>query len=332
MDLSTRYLGFKLSNPLVPGASPMCGDLDVVRKFEDAGAPMIVMPSVFQEQLELEEIAVSKSIEEPQGNSPEALSYFPLPDQFRVGPDEYLEQIGKLKKAVKIPIVASLNGRTRGGWVSYASQMEQAGADALELNIYDAVFDPARSSEAIENDTFDVVCAVRKAVKLPLAVKLSKYYTGLPHFADRLANAGVQAIVLFNRFYQPDIDIENLDVRRELTLSTSDELLPRIRWTAALAGRIKIDLAITGGVHSVEDVVKSIMAGANIVQMVSALLECGPQHLKLLADQLAKWLAAHEYESLTQMRGSMSLLKTPHHEAFERGNYVKILQAWEPAP
>ncbi|MCL2648028.1 MAG: dihydroorotate dehydrogenase-like protein [Phycisphaerales bacterium] len=331
MDISTSYLGFKLSTPLIPGASPPCNDLAAVRELEDAGAPMLTMHSVFQEQFDLEEMAVNRSLDGPLGNSPEALSYFPSPEQFRLGPEEYIDQIIKIKKTVKIPVIASLNGRTPGGWVSYATKIEQAGADALELNIYNNVFDLERSSEAIENDTLDVVRAVRQAVKLPLAVKLSRNYTGLPQFVNRLVKAGVQGLVLFNRFYQPDIDIEDLDVRRELKLSTSDELLPRIRWTAALAGRVKADLAVTGGVHSVEDVVKAFMAGASVVQMVSALLTRGPQYLKHLADRLAKWLEEHEYESLAQMRGSMSLLKTPHPEAFERGNYVKILHAWEPA-
>ena len=331
MDLSTSYLGFKLANPLVPGASPMCGNVDTARKLQDAGAPMLVMHSVFQEQFDLEEMAVNRSMDGTLGNNPEALSYFPSPEQFHLGPEEYLDQIVKIKKAVKVPVVASLNGCTPGGWVRYAAKIEQAGADALELNVYDPAFDPERSSESIENDTFDMVCAVRKAVKLPLAVKLSQRYTGLPHFANRLVQAGVQAIVLFIRFCQPDIVIDNLDVHRELRLSTSDELLPRIRWTAALAGRIKANLAITGGVHTTDDVIKSIMAGADVIQIVSALLNRGPAYLKVLSGQLSKWLEEHEYESLAQMRGSMSLLKTPHPEAFERGNYVKILHAWEPA-
>jgi dihydroorotate dehydrogenase (fumarate) len=330
MDLSTSYMGFHLENPLVPGASPMCNDLLFLRRLEDAGAPMIVMHSVFQEQFDLEEMAVNRSIESTEATNAEALSYLPNPHLFRLGPEEYLDRVAEIKRAVRIPVVASLNGRTIGGWVEYAARIEKAGADALELNIYNPALDMETSGSEIESRTIELVRAVRKTVKIPLAAKLSQNYTAFPRFAKRLCEAGANAVVLFNRFYQPDIDIHNLDMRRELTLSNSGELLPRLRYAAAVSGRIAGDVAITGGVHTAEDVIKATMVGADIVQMVSALLEHGPLYIKRLRTDIANWLEAHEYTSLAQMRGSMSLSRTPDPSAFERGNYMKILQAWEP--
>ena len=232
--------------------------------------------------------------------------------------------------SVKIPVVASLNGRTLGGWIEYAKKIEQAGADALELNIYDPVLSMAPDSTSVELATIEVIRAVRDAVQLPLAIKLSPFYTSLVHFAHRIDASGVRALVLFNRFYQPDIDLETLELHRDLKLSTSEDLLPRLRWTAALWNRVGCDLAITGGVHSVYDVCKCVMAGASAVQLVSSLLIHGPEHLTYLRKQLARWLEAHEYESLYQMRGSMSLIRTPNPSAYERGNYMKILQSWTP--
>jgi dihydroorotate dehydrogenase (fumarate) len=329
MDLSTTYLGFKLANPVIPGASPMCDDLSLVKRLEDAGAPMIVMHSVFQEQFEREEVAVARGMEQGQYAQAEAANYLPDPEQFRLGPDRYLEQIGRIKRAVKIPVVASLNGSTLGGWTDYAQKIEQAGADALELNIYNPVFDLELSSTMVEQQTLEVVTAVRHAVSLPLAVKLSSHYTALPYFARRLMFAGANGLVLFNRFYQVDIDIERLELRRDLKMSTSDELLPRLRAVAGLAGRINCDLAITGGVHTKQDVIKATMAGANAVQMASALLNNGPWYLLRLLEELAGWLEMHGYSALSEMRGSMSLSRTPNPAAFERGNYMKILNAWE---
>jgi len=329
MDLSTTYLGFKLANPVIPSASPMCDDLSLVKRLEDAGAPMIVMHSVFQEQFEREEVAVARGMEQGQYAQAEAENYLPDPEQFRLGPDRYLEQIGRIKQAVKIPVVASLNGSTLGGWTDYAQKIEQAGADALELNIYNPVLDLELSSNMVEQQTLEVVTAVRHAVSLPLAIKLSPNYTALSYFARRLMLAGANGLVLFNRFYQADIDIERLELRRNLKLSTSEELLPRLRAVAGLAGRINCDLAITGGVHTKEDVIKATMAGASAVQMASALLNNGPWYLSRLLDELAGWLETHGYSSLSEMRGSMSLLRTPNPAAFERGNYMKILNAWE---
>jgi len=307
----------------------MCDDLSLARRLEDAGAPMLVMHSLFQEQIELQSAAMSHGYEQSSDANPEASSYLPSPKDFAYGPDEYLEQIQDLKIALRIPVVASLNGQTPGGWMEYAAKIEQAGADALELNIYNPGLSLEPSSAVMEQQILDVVASVRRAVKLPLAVKLSPNYLGLPHFVGRLSQLGVNAVVLFNRFYQADFDIEHLTARRDLQLSTSVELLPRLRAVAALFGRVKCDLAITGGVHTAEDVIKATMAGAQGIQMVSALLENGPQYLRRLLAEIQGWLETHEDTSLSQMRGSMSLLHTPNASAFERGNYMKILHSWE---
>jgi dihydroorotate dehydrogenase (fumarate) len=330
MDISTKYLGFDLENPLIPGASPLSDDLDMVRRLEDAGAPMLVMHSVFQEQIEQEQVALNYGLDQGEQSFAEALSYLPLPEQFALGPDAYLEQIRRIKAAVKIPVVASLNGRTLGGWIDYARKIEQAGADALELNIYDPVLSLAPDSTTIELATLETIRAVNDVVTIPVAVKLSPFYTNMVHFAHRADASGIRGLVLFNRFYQPDINIETMELRRELKLSTSEELLPRLRWAAALWNRVDCDIAITGGVHTAEDVCKCVMAGASAVQLVSALLIHGPSHLEVLRRQLERWLEEHDYESLHQMRGSMSLIRTPNPSAYERGNYMKMLQNWSP--
>jgi len=326
--LRTSYLGFELDSPLIPGASPMCLDLSVVRRLEDSGAPMIIMHSIFQEQILREQISYAYGLEIGDNSNPESVTYLPRPDEFRVGPDEYLELIGKIKAAVKIPVVASLNGRTLGGWSEYAKQLQQAGAAAIELNIYDPVLDPDIDAASVENHTLDVIREVKRAVTVPIAVKLSPFYTNFVHLAHRIDKLGVGALVLFNRFYQPDIDIEALEVHSDLTLSTPVELLPRIRYTAALYGKIKADLAITGGVHCAQDVIKSVMAGASAVQMVSALLTYGPELLVRIRKDILHWLEVHQYSSLAQAKGSMSLTNTPNPAAFERGNYMRILQSW----
>jgi dihydroorotate dehydrogenase (fumarate) len=328
MDLSTKYLGFSLPHPIVPGASPITADLSAVRKLEDAGAPMIVMHSIFQEQLDREQVDLNRGLEQADESYAESLTYLPRPEQFRLGPDEYLSQLSKIKAAVKVPVVASLNGRTKGGWVGYAKLLQQAGADAIELNIYDPVLSMEKDSSSVEVAAAEVVRAVRSVVTIPVAVKLSAFYTSFVHFAHRIDMAGAQGLVLFNRFYQPDIDIEKLEAVPSLRLSTSDELLPRLRHAAALYGRCASDIAITGGVHTAEDVLKAVMAGASAVQMVSALLVNGPRYLKTVRENVAKWLEDHEYDSLAQSRGSMSLLHTPNPAAFERGNYMKVLQTW----
>lgn len=329
MDLTTKYLGLKLAHPLMAGSSPLATDLDKVRRLEDAGAAAIVLPSLFEEQITMEQAAALAHEDAHAESSAEATSYFPRPEGYRLGPDDYLALLGRVKAAVKVPVIGSLNGVTQGGWLSYARQMQQAGADALELNIYYVPTDPAVSGEQVEGTAVEMVKEIKKSISIPVAVKLASFYSSLPHFAHRLETAGADGLVLFNRFYQPDIDIEELEVKRTLQLSTSAELNLRLRWLAVLSGRVHPSLAVSGGVHTVLDVVKAVMAGADAVQLVSALLQKGPAHLKQLREELAKWLEQHEYESLAQMRGSMNLAKSPDPTAYERANYIHILQGWK---
>ncbi len=328
MDLSTTYLGLKLAHPLMPGASPLATDLDAVRRLEDAGAAAIVMPSLFEEQIEMEQAADLDHMDAHAESFAEALSYFPRPEGYRLGPDDYLEQIHKVKKAVRVPVVGSLNGATKGGWLSYAKQIQQAGADALELNVYYLPTDPTVTSGHVEDAAIEMVQEVKRNITIPVAVKLGPFYSSLPHFAHRLESAGADGLVLFNRFYQPEIDVERLEVKRTLHYSTSAELNLRLRWLAILSGRLRPSLAVSGGVHTALDVVKSVMAGAHAVQVVSSLLQKGPAHLRELRDGLSRWLQEHEYESLGQMRGSMNLMKSPDPKAYERANYIQILQEW----
>ena len=328
MDLSTTYLGFKLSHPLMPGASPLVDDLDTVRRLEDAGAAAIVMHSLFEEQISREQMATFVHTESHGQSFAEALSYFPSPEAFALGPEEYLEQVRKVKQAVSVPVVGSLNGFTLGGWLDHAKLIEQAGADALELNVYALAGDPGESGDQIEERTILMVQAVRRAVRIPVAVKLSPYYTSLAHFARRLDEAGVEGLVLFNRFYQPDIDAEELQVRRQIHLSTSAELPLRLTWLALLSPKLKASLAVSGGVHTVLDVVQAVMTGARAVQVVSALLKRGPSHLAHLRQELAQWLEEHEYHSLHQMQGSMNLAACPDPQVYERANYMLMLQSW----
>ena len=328
MDLSTRYLGLKLSHPLMPGASPMVDDLDTVKRLEDAGASAIVMHSLFEEQIRREQMSAFVHTESHEQSFAEALSYFPASDAFALGPHEYLEQLRRIKAAVSVPVIASLNGYTLGGWLDYARLMQQAGADALELNVYQLATDPEESGQVMEERTIEMVRAVRGAVKVPLAVKLSPFYTALGHFARRLDEERVDGLVLFNRFYQPDIDIEELQVRRAVFLSHSSELPLRLRWLAIISGRVKASLAVSGGVHTVVDVIQSVMTGAHAVQIVSALLQRGPAYLANLRQELAEWLEKHEYESLRQMQGSMNLASCPDPRVYERANYMLMLQGW----
>jgi dihydroorotate dehydrogenase (fumarate) len=328
MDLSTTYLGFRLPHPILPGASPLVDDLDMVRRLEDAGAPAIVMHSLFEEQITREQLATARHMDTWSHANAEALSYFPEPEQYALGPEQYLEQIQRIKAAVGVPVIASLNGTTHGGWLEFARLIEQAGADALELNVYALATDFDESSELLERRTLQMLWAVKSGVQLPVAVKLSPFYTALAHFAQRLDDHGVDGLVLFNRFYQPDIDVETLDVKPTLRLSDSSELLLRLRWLAILDGRLRASLAASGGVHTNIDVVKALMAGADVVQVVSALLRQGPERLRILRNELESWLVEHEYESLDQLRGSMNLLRCPDPAAHERANYVTILQSW----
>ncbi len=328
MDLSCEYLGLKFDHPLMPGASPFCEDMDVVRRLEDAGAPALVLSSLFEEQLRREAMATAEAIDGPKDQFAEALTYLPEPDEFSVGPDEYLARLSRVKTAVSIPVIGSLNGTTPGGWLDYGKLIEQAGADALEINLYHVPADAYRSGEQIEKEHVDIVRKLKHELTIPLAVKLSPFYTSLPHFAHQLDDAGADAVIIFNRFYQADIDIEELDLQRSLRLSDSSELLLRLRWVAILFGNINADLAVTGGVHAATDAIKAVMTGASAVQMVSAIFRKGPEVLRTMREEMAAWLEENEYQSLSQARGSMSLQRCPDPDAYTRANYLHILQNW----
>jgi dihydroorotate dehydrogenase (fumarate) len=330
MDLSTTYLGFKLAHPFMPGASPLVDDLDTVKRLEDAGAPAIVMHSLFEEQISHELSGHMHAVEMHEDAFAEALSYFPRPDEYRLGPESYLEQVRKIKAAVKVPVIGSLNGTTPAGWLEYAKLIAEAGADALELNLYYLATSAWETGEQVERRTLDAVKAVKAAVKLPLAVKLSPYFSSFAHFARQLDELGADGLVMFNRFYQPDIDVEELEVVPRLPLSNPPSLLLRLRWIAICYGHVKADIACSGGVHTALDALKAVMAGANAVQMVTALLHNGPKHLTKVRDEVSHWLEEHEYDSLAQARGSMSHENCPNPQALERANYMKALQTWRP--
>jgi dihydroorotate dehydrogenase (fumarate) len=327
MNLATTYLGFELPHPLVPGASPLVENLDTVRRLEDAGAPMIVMNSLFEEQILREEINLARSMETPAESFAEALTYFPEPKEFNLGPDEYLEQVRRVKSAVSVPVIGSLNGTTEGGWLRYSRLIEQAGADGLELNLYELASDPRETGEAVEQRGLRVVRAVKESVRIPVSVKLSPFYSSIANFAHKLDEAGADGLVLFNRFYQPDIDVEQQELLR-VNLSSPAELLLRLRWIGVLSGRVRPSLAASGGVHGAVDVVKAVMAGAHVTQVVSALLQHGPDYLRHVVRDLGRWLEDHEFESLRQMQGSMSLLRCGDPASYQRANYVRLLQSW----
>ncbi|NWJ40835.1 MAG: dihydroorotate dehydrogenase-like protein [Geothrix sp.] len=330
MNLSTTYLGLKLAHPLMAGASPMVDDMGMVKRLEDAGASAIVMHSLFEEQITREEQGTIMDMQLSSSTSAEALSFFPQPDDFRLGPEKYLEQIRRIKDAVSVPVIASLNGTTPAGWLHYGKLMQDAGADALELNVYYIPTDAKESASEVEKRTLDIVRAVKAEVKIPVSVKLSPFFSALAHFAVELEGAGADGLVLFNRFFQPDINVEELVAEPSLQLSGPSDLLLRLRWLAVLHGHIKGSLAVTGGVHDGIGALKAVMAGADAVQMVSALLIHGPDRLAQSRATLAEWLEEHEYESLAQARGSMSLVKSPNPQAFTRANYMRILNGWKP--
>lgn len=329
MNLSTHYMGFKLPHPFMPGASPLADELDLVRRLEDAGAAAIVMRSLFEEQIKGEELATQHYFESAAESFAEARTYLPDPHDFALGPDDYLEQVRRVRAAVDVPVFGSLNGTTDGGWLEYARLIEEAGADGLELNVFQLATDFELSGEEIEHRTLEVVARVASSLRIPVAVKLSPFYSSLAHFARSLDERGARGLVLFNRFYQADIDVEELTAAPTLRLSDSSELLLRTQWIAILSGRIQASLAVSGGVHTAVDAVKAIMSGASAVQVVSTLLRNGPETIARLRDGLAQWLEEHEYESLEQMLGSMSLVRTPDPQAYTRGNYMKILQSWK---
>jgi dihydroorotate dehydrogenase (fumarate) len=328
IDFSTQYLGLKLSGPIVVSSTPLSESLDNIRRMEDAGAAAIVLMSLFEEQLALESKALDEDLSRGTESFAESLGYLPDMDDYRMTQEVYLEHLRRAKEAVKIPILASLNGATTGGWVRFAKAMEQGGADAIELNTYALATDRGQTSAELEMQLLDLVAAVTQAVKVPVAVKLSQSFTSLPHLVARLEDVGARGVVLFNRFYQPDFDIEALEVRPTLHFSTPSELLPRLHWAAILYGNVKIDLAITGGVHSAEDVLKSIMAGAGITMMASALHIHGIDHIGRVLTDLRYWLEKHEYASLWETRGCLSRRSVPDTSPFDRGNYIKTLSSY----
>ncbi len=328
-DLTTTYLGLRLKNPLVASASPLSKKLETVRRIEDAGASALVMYSLFEEQINHDSFELDHYLERGTHSYAEALSYFPEVDNYNLGPEPYLEHLHKIKQMVDIPVIGSLNGISSGGWVDYAHRIEQAGADGLELNIYYLPTDPDLTGAELEEDYVQLVRDVRAKVKLPIAVKLSPYFTALPNLAKRIANAGADALVLFNRFYQPDFDLEELEVVPNLVLSTSHEVRLPLRWIAILYGRIQADFALTSGVHTAQDVLKAMMAGANVTMMTSTLLENGVGRIMHILADLQEWMEEHEYESIEQMRGSMSQQAVTEPAAFERANYIRALNAFD---
>jgi dihydroorotate dehydrogenase (fumarate) len=328
-DLTTTYVGLQLKNPLVASASPLSKKLDTVRRIEDAGAAALVMYSLFEEQITHESHELDHYLERGTDTFAESLSYFPDLGIYNLGPEPYLEHLHKIKQTVSIPVIGSLNGISSGGWVEYAHRIEEAGADALELNIYYLPIDPDLTGAELEEDYVQLVRDVRAKVKLPIAVKLSPYFTALPNLAKRIVEAGADALVLFNRFYQPDFDLEELEVVPNLVLSTSHELRLPLRWIAILYGRIHADFALTSGVHTAQDVLKAMMAGANVAMMTSTLLEYGVGRIMHILTDLQEWMEEHEYESIEQMRGSMSQQAVAEPAAFERANYIKALNTFD---
>ncbi|MFW5921430.1 MAG: dihydroorotate dehydrogenase-like protein [Polyangiales bacterium] len=331
VDLRTRYLGLELPHPVMPGASPMVDDLDTVRRLEDAGAAAIVMHSLFEEQLTADQMAAHELYDAPGEGHAEALGYFPATADFALGPDAYLEQIRKIREAVDVPVIGSLNGVSMGGWTHHAQLIEDAGASALELNMYTLPSDPAIDARAMEAQQLEIVRAVHAEVRIPIAVKLSPFYSALPAFVRALEAEGVSGVVLFNRLYEPDIDPESLELDRTLHLSDPSELLVRLRWLAILSSRTELSLAASGGVHDAMGALRAIMAGASAVQMVSALLRHGPRQLANVVTELRTWLEEHEYESLRQATGSMNDARAPDPSAYERANYIHLLQSWHGA-
>lgn len=328
VDLSTTYLGLPLANPLVASAGPLSESLDNIRRLEDAGAAAVVLYSLFEEQITLESHHLDRYLSHGTESFAESLTYFPDLRRYALGPDGYLEHVRRAKAAVRIPVIGSLNAASPGGWIEYAKKIEQAGADALELNVYYIPTDPAMSSAHVEQMHADVVREVRAGVRIPVAVKVGHAWTAMASVAARLEQAGADALVLFNRFYLPDFDLERLEVVPRLTLSSSHELLVRLHWVAILYGHVRLDLAVTGGVHTPEDVLKAMMAGARVAMMTSALLKNGIPHLQAVRDGLLAWMEAHEYESVTQMQGSMSYRSVRDPAAFERANYMKVLSSY----
>lgn len=328
VDLTTTYLGLKLKNPIVVSASPLQTELELVRQMEEAGAAAVVMNSLFEEQIAVESEELHRWLEHGTESYAESLRYLPDLQNYNHGPEAYLKHLERVKKAVRIPIIASLNGASMGGWTRYAKMMEDAGADAIELNTYYVPTDPDVPGSEVERMYCDLVKQVKSTVRIPLAVKLSHFFSSIPNILRQLDHAGADGLVMFNRFYQPDLDLETLEVVPRLELSHSYELLLRLTWVAISYGQIKADMAITGGVHTAQDVLKSMMVGARVAMMTSALLEDGIGHIREVLYNLRTWMEDHEYESIQQMQGSMSRKAVPDASAFERANYMKVLSTY----
>lgn len=329
MDLSTRYLGLNLRSPLVPSASPLSDDVAIIKRMEDAGAGAVVLHSLFEEQLTREEEALQHHLMYGTDSFAEALTYLPEPHEFPVGPEEYLSHIRKAKEAVKIPVIASLNGATIGGWVDFARKIQQAGADALELNIYTIPTDVDRSSAEVEQTYLDILKAVKSVISLPVAVKLHPYFSSMANMAKRLDQAGANGLVLFNRFYQPDMDLETLEVKTNVLLSTPQAMRLPLRWIAILYDRVKANLAATSGINDASDVLKVLMAGADVAMMCAALYRKGIEHLQTVELEMCQWMEEHDYESVRQLQGSLSQKLCSDPTAFERAQYMRAVLSYK---
>ena len=328
MDLTTTYMGLSLKNPIVPSASPLSHTLEGMKRLEDAGASAIVMYSLFEEQIVHESKEFDHYMQYGTESFAESLSYFPEAEEYNLGPEEYIELIHKAKRALKIPIIGSLNGISTGGWTDYAKKIEEAGADALELNVYYIPTDARHTSEEVEQRYIDILKAVKGTVTIPVAMKLSPFFSSMANMAARLEAAGANGLVLFNRFYQPDIDLDALEVKPNVILSSPQALRLPLRWIAVLYGRVRTSFAATSGVHSAQDVIKLLMAGADVTMMCSALLKHGPGHIRQVLEDVNQWMLDHEYVSVSQMKGSMSQKSVANPEAFERANYMRTLQSY----
>jgi dihydroorotate dehydrogenase (fumarate) len=330
VDLTTTYLGLALKNPLVASPSPLLEKVENVKRMESAGIAAVVMYSLFEEQIIHESLELDHFLNRGTESFAEALTYFPDMGRYSLAPEKYIHTLEKTKRAVNIPVMGSLNGVSTGGWIEYARKIQDAGADGLELNLYYLPTDTSLTSSQLEDNYVKLVSDIRSSIKIPLAVKLAPFFTALPNFANRLVDAGANGLVLFNRFYQPDLDLETLEVVPNLVLSNSDDLRLPLRWIAILYGKVKADLALTSGVHTAEDAIKAMMAGANVAMMTSALLKRGTMAIQQILTGMEDWMIAHEYESVQQMRGSMSQGAVTDPAAFERANYMKVLNSFNP--
>lgn len=330
MNLTTNYLGLMLKNPVVASSSPLSHSVDSIRRLEDAGAAAVVMYSLFEEQIGFDSYYIDYHLTQGIDSYAESLSYFPDMQSYNVGPEEYLNLIRRAKEAVGIPIIGSLNGASVGGWTDYATLIEEAGADALELNVYYLPTSTRIKGSDVEALYLDILSAVRDVVTIPVAIKLSPFFSSIANMANCLSEQGADGLVLFNRFYQPDLDLENLEVAPRLVLSNSNDLRLPLRWVAILYGRVNSDLAITTGVHTSQDIIKGLMAGAKVTMMASELLQNGVRRIGQVLNEVVTWLTEHEYESVTQMIGAMSQKHCAEPAAFERANYMKMLQSYRP--